>query len=581
MRALAAAVVTLAALVVAVPGTAAAAGSRPVYSYADAIRETVWVDTGADEDRDGVPDRVAADIIRPSEPAARGDRVPVIMDTSPYYACCGRGNEAQKKTYAPDGSPLGFPLYYDNYFVPRGYAVVLVDEAGTNRSSGCPNGADVAGSSVAVINWLNGRGSAYRSLTGSSRVSADWSTGAVGMIGKSDDAALAIDAAVTGVPGLRTVVSIAGVGSYYNVFNSDGAWYGFPPNNGNPPGLLNERAAQLCKPVQAEENAAAGTTGDFNRYWRGVDSDLDANRIRASVFAVQGFGDLAVSPRQFGDFWSRLSVPRKAWVHQAGHVDPFDLRRAEWVETLHRWFDHWLLGVDNGIDREPAVKVETSVDHWVDLPTWPPPGTRDTRWELGAGQVTITDDPSLDRYQWAADPDQPSPARAVVMGAPLTAPLHLAGTGSISLTVRSSKPVARLGAELVDYGPATVRDDLGQGAGIRTLSTRSCWGASAPGDSACYLDTTTATVPVDHEVVSAGWADLGHWRTLRRGEPLAPDRFYTMRFTLTTVDHTVATGHRLAIVVGGTDAWQFLAPIDPPTLTIDLARSSITFPTTR
>jgi len=59
MRALAAAVLTLAALLVALPGTAAAAGSQPVYSYADAIRETVWVDTGADVDRDGVPDRVA------------------------------------------------------------------------------------------------------------------------------------------------------------------------------------------------------------------------------------------------------------------------------------------------------------------------------------------------------------------------------------------------------------------------------------------------------------------------------------------------------------------------------------------
>jgi X-Pro dipeptidyl-peptidase len=576
MRALAAVVLTFTALFVA-PDTATAAGSQPRYSYADAIRETVWVDTGADEDRDGVPDRVAADLIRP----ATHNRVPVIMDTSPYYACCGRGNETQKKTYAPDGTPLGFPLYYDNYFVPRGYAVVLVDEAGTNRSSGCPNGADAAGSSVAVINWLNGRGKAYDSLTGTSRVRADWSTGAVGMIGKSDDAALAIDAAVTGVPGLRTVVSIAGVGSYYNVFNSDGAWYGFPPNNGSPPGLLNERAAELCKPVQAEENAAAATTGDFNRYWRSVDSLRDAGRIRASVFAVQGFGDLAVSPRQFGDLWAQLGahhVPRKAWLHQAGHVDPFDLRRADWVETLHRWFDHWLLGVDNGIDREPAVSVETSADHWTSMPSWPP-GSHDLRRSLGTGQVTITDDPSLDRYQWAADPDQPSTSRAIVMGAPLTAPMHLAGTGAVTLTVRSSKPIARLGAELVDYGPAVVRDVLGQGAGIRTLATRSCWGASAPGDSACYLDTAAATVPVDHEVVSAGWADLGHWRTLRHGEPLATNRFHTMRFTLSTVDHTIPAGHRLGIVVGGTDAWQFIAPIDPPVLTVDLARSSITFPT--
>src|SRR5436305_7583100 len=78
--------------------------SQPIYSYAGAIRETAWVETGQDLDRDGKTDRVAADIIPPAEPAARGRRVPVIMDVSPYYLCCGRGNEQQTKTYAPDGT---------------------------------------------------------------------------------------------------------------------------------------------------------------------------------------------------------------------------------------------------------------------------------------------------------------------------------------------------------------------------------------------------------------------------------------------------------------------------------------------
>src|SRR5882757_6180816 len=111
--------------------------SQPIYSYADAIRQTVWVDLGTDTDGDGTTDRVAVDIIRPAEPAAHGQRVPVIMDESPYFLCCGRGNENQLKTYAPDGTPTGFPLFYDNYFVPRGYAIALVDNPGTSRSTGC------------------------------------------------------------------------------------------------------------------------------------------------------------------------------------------------------------------------------------------------------------------------------------------------------------------------------------------------------------------------------------------------------------------------------------------------------------
>jgi X-Pro dipeptidyl-peptidase len=110
----------------ATPGPIQGGASQPVYSYADAIRETVWVDTGLDLDGLGHGDRVAADIIRPREPAAAGLKIPVIMDASPYFSCCGRGNENQVKTYDAQGRPVQFPLYYDNYFVPRGYAVALV-----------------------------------------------------------------------------------------------------------------------------------------------------------------------------------------------------------------------------------------------------------------------------------------------------------------------------------------------------------------------------------------------------------------------------------------------------------------------
>jgi X-Pro dipeptidyl-peptidase len=61
-----------------------------------------------------------------------------------------------------------FPLFYDNYFVPRGYAVVLVDVAGTSRSRGCLDAGgpgDVA-SGKAAIDWLNGRAPGYSALSG-------------------------------------------------------------------------------------------------------------------------------------------------------------------------------------------------------------------------------------------------------------------------------------------------------------------------------------------------------------------------------------------------------------------------------
>lgn len=113
------------------------AGTVPVYSCPNAIRESVRVQTTMDSDGDRVPDKVAVDVVRPRKAAAAQVKVPVIMEASPYYGCCGRGNESEKKTYDAKGVISKVPLFYDNYFVPRGYAFVAVDLPGTGRSTGC------------------------------------------------------------------------------------------------------------------------------------------------------------------------------------------------------------------------------------------------------------------------------------------------------------------------------------------------------------------------------------------------------------------------------------------------------------
>src|ERR1700742_2493940 len=78
---------------------------QPIHSFADAVRETVWVDIGLDLDGNGVGDRVATDIVRPATAAP----VPVIIDASPYYVTSGRGNESERKTYDSAGVPIKFP----------------------------------------------------------------------------------------------------------------------------------------------------------------------------------------------------------------------------------------------------------------------------------------------------------------------------------------------------------------------------------------------------------------------------------------------------------------------------------------
>ncbi|HVL64440.1 MAG TPA: Xaa-Pro dipeptidyl-peptidase, partial [Actinomycetota bacterium] len=51
--------------------------TQPVFSYEDAVRETVYVQSYVDADGDLEPDLLATDIIRPRE-TERGLRVPVI-----------------------------------------------------------------------------------------------------------------------------------------------------------------------------------------------------------------------------------------------------------------------------------------------------------------------------------------------------------------------------------------------------------------------------------------------------------------------------------------------------------------------
>ncbi|WP_439382009.1 CocE/NonD family hydrolase [Amycolatopsis lexingtonensis] len=533
------------------------------------VRETAWVETGTDHDRDGKIDRVAADIARP----ATGGRVPAILDVSPYYACCGRGNEAQKKTYDPDGTPRQFPLFYDNYFVPRGYAVVLADVGGTNRSSGC---FDDVGSGNAVVNWLNGKAKAFDAPEGGRPVRADWATGDVGAIGKSQDGATAIGMAASGIPGLKTIVPIEGVADNYAQLIANGAPLATPEHTGSA-FTYNERAAELCEPFEADLKERMGTNGDYNAYWHSV--NYVPKPVRASVLIAQGFGDSVVGPNQFAAYWAalgRTGTPRKAWLSQAGHVDPFDLQRSEWVETLGRWFDRWLKGVRNGVEDEPAVHLETAPDHWTDVRSWPPATAPVTL--RGSGTATVVDDPAVGREDWAA-----GVSAARFTGAPLPTAVRIAGSPSVTVTVSSDKTAARLGVALVDYGPAEARNTANYGSGTENLTTTSCWGESRPGDSACFLDTATDLVRVDHRIVAAGWADLGHHASLRHGEPLVPGRAYPMTFTLSALDHVVPAGHRLGLLLGGTDGQLFdpALPVLGDTLTFDLARTSVTLGLTK
>ncbi|WP_159599679.1 CocE/NonD family hydrolase [Agromyces humi] len=554
--------------------------TAPIYDYADAIRETVWV-TAPDLDGDGVEERIATDIIRPHELDGNA-RVPIIMDASPYYLSSGRGNEAERKEYDADGNLVKFPLYYDNYFVPRGYAYVAVDMAGTARSTGCTDegGRSDIESVKAVVEWLGGKGVAYDAA--GAVVDADWSNGKTGMIGKSYDGTLANGVAATGVDGLKTIVPISAISSWYD-YNR---WQGAVKSNNYPSSLSrsvasNRTIATDCSARLNWMNANDGDeTGAYTDFWAERDyregTYYDVSQVKASVFIVHGLQDTNVKTMNASKWWDDLGeqgVVRKMWLTRLGHVDPFDSERSLWVDTLHRWFDHELMDIDNGIDREPAVSVETAPNQWEQSPTWPISSARTQTLNLHSDGTLMLgrQDRSTASY---VNSTSLSEANAVKIGdnanrlqfltGTTKHDVRISGTPTLDLDVTHGAPVGQVSVMLVDYG---VMDRVStSGDGAQTLGTESCWGPATATDDACYYDVAKRLASTELQVLARGWARLDGAGNHKVTVELAAN------------DVVVPAGHQLGLVISGSRNGVLAVDTAATTYTVSLSGSKLNLP---
>src|SRR3954447_6946958 len=483
--------------------------TQEAFDYTAAIRERVWVDADYDSDGDGVKDRIAVDIMRP-QGTETGLKAPVIMDDSPYYSTLGRGNESQLKVDDANGLLAKWPLFLDNYFVPRGYAIALVDMTGTNHSTGCPTvqGPTDNLAGATVIDWFKGR-RVGRDKDGNVVPPPVWFNGKTGMIGKSYDGALAAATAVTGVDGLTTIVAESGPYDYYDYTRSNGVIQRgghYVSSLANT--VTNPERRAYCKPVRDAIDAGDGdATADFTTpFWSDRNYVDEASNVKASVFLTHGMGDENVRIDHFSRFWyalGDLGVQRKAWLMQVGHVDPFDLSRKLWVDTVHHWFDYWLQGVPNGVMQQPQVTVETAPHVMTDQGSFPAPGTKNTQLFLKPGPnagtlglaptagpdqtTTFTD--SANQSETTAINNQMTVTanRRVFLSPVLPQPVHISGTPVVQLDASANKTSTHLGAILVDYGPAFPRVSR-TSDGITTLATSECWGQASASDNGCYKD---------------------------------------------------------------------------------------------
>lgn len=573
-----------------------------VFDYTEAVRERVFIPVpGVDQDLDGVDDVTTVEIIRPLE-SDGALRVPAIIDASPYYTTVGRGNESELIADV-DGDGLNdkWPLFYDNYFVERGYAVVLAQMDGTGSSTGCPmqGGAGDIASMKVVVDWLQGRAPGH--YAGGEAATATWHNGKAGMIGKSYDGTLANGVAATGVVGLTTIVPIAGISDWYGYSRTNGIRHNtdYPASLSNT--VTNPDRRALCAPTRTAMSAVDGDeTGDVNAFWAERDYTTDIDKVTASVFAVHGLNDDNVRMSQLGDYWDALSerdVPRKIWLSRLGHVDPFEYNRAEWVSTLHHWFDYWLQGVPNGIMDEPMASVESMqpgvFDHYA---AWPVPGTEDVAVNLAAttdgapGALQLGAATGLDQLSFTGPANTPSEASIITapdgsqssrlsfVSQPLATELRISGTATVELTAALSTTQSNLAALLVDYGSATVIP-RSPGDGVANTTVTSCWGSASADDDGCYLEAARRSASVDQWRVTRGVLDSSNRESLIDGEavPVVAGEDNVFAWPLEPYDHVFPAGHRIGVVVT-TNMSGFIGGTPGATVALDTTASRIVLP---
>jgi X-Pro dipeptidyl-peptidase len=464
-----------------------------------------------------------------ARPEGKG-KVPIILTYSPYNTL----SEGTTPNLANDG------LY--ERFGSKGYARAVADVLGTRNSTGCWDygGAKEQQSGVDLVNAL---------------ARLPWSNGKVAMIGGSYDGTTANMVAARGhdAKGLAGIVPQAAISRWYGYAYQDGVRYflnsevptdeGFdtplafdfgltrtpPTNPAAAPGTMPERVS----PCEAAEHTVKGydTTPDYDAFWRERDYLKDAKRFRVPVLVTHGWQDYNVKQSEGTDLFAALgsNVPfKKLFVFQGAHGTPDH----EAYDTLvARFFARTLKGVRNGLEDEPPVFTEgRTAEGVVKLRTersWPPRGTSTASMPLGSG--TVSDSGRGSEEVALRDPSAEA-GWMYAQSEPVSRPTRLAGSAVVDVVVASSGTKAQLAPTLVDVAP-----------------------------------DGSATA------ISRGFLSLEYRDGLAAAKPIVPGEPMRARVRLAPQDHTLLEGHRVGVVLAGSNVVWALPPEQPSALSVSQA----------
>lgn len=335
--------------------------------------------------RDGVI--VYTDIVRPS---GRDADLPVLVAWSPY----GKQDTGSLLDMIPGRAGIATDALSNlqkwegpdpGYWCAHGYAVANVDPRGVNSSGGDAQfwSESEGRDAFDVIEWL---------------AAQSWSNGKIAMAGNSWLAVSQWFTAAQRPPHLAAIAPWEGMSDYYRDMAVRG---GIPTGDA------------FCDFVLTHSVRGNATVEDipamitehplFDDYWATKRAAVEQITVPAYVVAswtqLHSSGTLDAFRRLPGDKWLR--------VHNT-HEWP-DFYSDVYTEDLRGFFDHYLLGVDNGWQRTPTVRLsilDPGGTDVVDLPEprWPIAATvhQPLYLDVLAGRLTAAAPPQESEVRYAA-----------------------------------------------------------------------------------------------------------------------------------------------------------------------------------
>ncbi|HEV7712239.1 MAG TPA: CocE/NonD family hydrolase, partial [Asanoa sp.] len=370
----------------AVSGTATAATASPAPAQQGITHEenprvpegAVWTEAYfPSADHSGV--ELHADVLRPANVSPRA-KTPVILAVGPYFGHAGQtGPEGWTQT-GPSNRFEDFTTG-TNLFA-RGYTYVMVDLRGFGGSTGCLDwvGPGEQADVKAAIQWA---------------ATQRWSTGKVGMYGKSYDAVTGLVGNNLRLPALKAVVAQEPVWNMYNYLFSNGVPR---PNVTGTPNAYNGIATMAALSDDSDRYKANATYEDSHPecladnltnnnnpdldspYWRARDLAAKAKGTSTPLFITQGFIENNTKPEDAEGYLDNHRGVERGWMGQWEHVRGNETNgqgqllqgRAGFFDEVMRLYDRYLKG-DRPTVQDPAFAVEDNTGVWRAQPAWPTP----------------------------------------------------------------------------------------------------------------------------------------------------------------------------------------------------------------